>query len=146
MDRLFLVDGSSYFYRAFFGLRGLATAKGFPTNAIYVFTNMLVKVLRQQRPKHIAIVWDAPGPTFRDALYKEYKANRPPMPDDLSKQIPHIKRIPELFAVPSLEISGGGGRRHRDARAPRQRARPRRGHRHRRQGLHAARQQAGERP
>jgi len=106
MDQLFLVDGSSYFYRAFFGLRGLATSKGFPSNAIYVFTNMLVKVLKQQAPKYLAIVFDAPGRTFRDDLYKDYKAHRPPMPEDLVRQIPHIKRVPALFEVPMLEIAG----------------------------------------
>ncbi|MBI2932751.1 MAG: DNA polymerase I [Planctomycetes bacterium] len=106
MDRLFLIDGSSYFYRAFFGGPKLSTSKGFPTTAIYVFTHMMVKVLKEHRPKYLAIVWDAPGPTFRDELYKDYKAHRPPMPEDLVRQVPHIKRVPPLFAVPTLEISG----------------------------------------
>jgi DNA polymerase-1 len=104
MQTLFLVDGSSYFYRAYFGLRGLATSKGFPTNAVFVFANMLTRITRQHEPDHLAVVFDAPGKTFRDAMYDAYKATRQPMPEDLSKQIPIIKKLPELFAIPSLEI------------------------------------------
>jgi len=106
VKRFFVVDGSSYFYRAFFGLRGLATSKGFPTNAIYVFTTMLQKVLKTYRPDYLAIVFDAPGRTFRDDLYKEYKATRQPMPEELSKQIPHIKKLPEHFRVKVIEQAG----------------------------------------
>ncbi|HTF56868.1 MAG TPA: DNA polymerase I [Planctomycetota bacterium] len=103
MQTLFLVDGSSYFYRAFFGLRGLSTSTGFPTNAIFVFANMLVRLGRQHAPDFLGVVFDAPGKTFRDDLYPKYKANRAPMPEDLSKQIPVIKKIPEMFAIKSIE-------------------------------------------
>jgi len=106
MRTLFLVDGSSYFYRAFFGLRGLATSKGFPTNAIHVFATMLTRIARQHPADFLAVVWDAPGRTFRDDLYEAYKATRAPMPEDLSKQIPLIKRLPGLFAIRSVEVPG----------------------------------------
>jgi len=106
MQTLYLVDGSSYFYRAYFGLRGLATSKGFPTNAIFVFASMLTKITKQHEAEHLAVVFDAPGKTFRDAMYDAYKATRQPMPEDLSKQIPVIKKMPELFAIPSLEVAG----------------------------------------
>ena len=106
MQSLFLVDGSSYFYRAYFGLRGLATSAGFPTNAVFVFANMLLRISRQHEPDYLAVVFDAPGKTFRDDLYKDYKATREPMPEDLSKQVPVIKRLPELFAIPAIEIQG----------------------------------------
>jgi DNA polymerase-1 len=106
VKRFFLVDGSSYFYRAFFGLRGLATSKGFPTNAIYVFTTMLQKVLKSYRPDYLAIVFDAPGRTFRDDLYKEYKGTRQPMPEELSAQIPHIKKLPGHYRVKVIEQEG----------------------------------------
>jgi DNA polymerase-1 len=104
MQTLFLVDGSSYFYRAYFGLRGLATSAGFPTNAVFVFANMLTRITRQHAPDYLAVVFDAPGKTFRDDMYGAYKATREPMPEDLSKQIPVIKRLPGLFAIPSIEI------------------------------------------
>lgn len=106
VDQLFLIDGSSYFYRAFYGMRGLTTSKGFPTNAIYVFTSMMVKILKQRKPRFLGIVFDAPGPTFREKTFADYKAHRPPMPEDLAKQIPYIKRIPELFSVSAVEVGG----------------------------------------
>src|SRR5262245_27550928 len=104
MPTLYLVDGSSYFYRAYFGLRGLATSAGFPTNAVFVFANMLTKITKQHQADYLAVVFDAPGKTFRDAMYDAYKATRQPMPEDLARQIPVIKKLPGLFAIPSLEI------------------------------------------
>src|SRR5947208_15574316 len=86
--RLFLIDGSSYFYRAFFAVRGLVNSKGMPTNATYGFTNMLFKILKAKDPEAIAVVFDAPGKTFRDDLYKDYKATRQAMPEDLARQLP----------------------------------------------------------
>src|SRR6187402_778142 len=77
--RLFLIDGSSYFYRAFFAVRGLVNSKGMPTNAIYGFTNMLNKILKSKDPEAIAVIFDAPGKTFRDEMYADYKATRPAM-------------------------------------------------------------------
>jgi DNA polymerase-1 len=104
--RLFLIDGSSYIYRAFFAIPHLSNSKGFPTNAIYGFTNMLLKVVREQEPEYLAIAFDAPGPTFRHEVFGEYKANRPSMPENLRPQIPHIKEIVSALQIPILEIEG----------------------------------------
>jgi DNA polymerase-1 len=104
--KLFLIDGSSYIFRAFYAIRGLSTAKGIPTNAAFGFTSMLLKVLRDHKPDGVAVVFDAKGPTFRTKLYPDYKAHRPSMPPDLSAQIPHIKKIVEGFRIPALEKEG----------------------------------------
>ncbi len=81
--KLWLVDGSSYLYRAFFALPPLSTSTGIPTGAVLGVLNMLNRLLREENPELIAVVMDAPGRTFRDDLFEEYKAHRPPMPDDL---------------------------------------------------------------
>jgi DNA polymerase I len=104
--RLFLIDGSSYLYRAFFAVRGLVNSKGMPTNATYGFTNMLYKILKSKDPEAIAVVFDAPGKTFRDEMYTEYKATRQAMPEDLGRQLPHIKSIPPAMNIETLEIVG----------------------------------------
>jgi DNA polymerase-1 len=104
--RLFLIDGSSYFYRAFFAVRGLVNSKGMPTNAAYGFTTMLVRVLQEQEPEALAVVFDAPGKTFRDEMYKEYKATREAMPEDLARQLPYVKAIPPAYNVETLEVPG----------------------------------------
>lgn len=104
--RLYLIDGSSYIYRAFFALPRLANSKGFPTNAIYGFTNMMLKVLREQNPHLVAVVFDAPGATFRHEAFADYKANRPAMPEDLRLQIPYIKEITRALGLPILEKEG----------------------------------------
>lgn len=104
---LFLIDGSSYFYRAFHAIRGLSRSRdGMPTNAIYGFIRMLMKVIREGNPTHVAIAWDCREPTFRHQIFPEYKANRPPMPEELQVQIPYIRKIVEAFGIPSLELSG----------------------------------------
>jgi DNA polymerase-1 len=105
-QRIYLIDGSSYIYRAYFAIRHLSNSKGFPTNAIYGFTNMLLKVLRDEKPDHLAVVFDARGPTFRKKIYPEYKANRAQMPEELAQQIPLIKRVVEAFRLPVLEREG----------------------------------------
>jgi DNA polymerase-1 len=104
--RLFLIDGSSYIYRAFFAIPHLSNSKGFPTNAIYGFTNMLLKVMREQAPEYLAIAFDAPGPTFRHEVFGAYKAHRPSMPENLRPQIPFIKEIVSALRIPILEIEG----------------------------------------
>ena len=104
--RLFLIDGSSYFYRAFFAVRGLVNSRGMPTNAAYGFTTMLIRVLKEQEPEALAVVFDAPGKTFRDEMYKDYKATREAMPEDLAKQLPYVKAIPPAFNVETLEVAG----------------------------------------
>ena len=103
---LYLIDGSSYIYRAFYAVRYLRTSSGIPTNAIYGFIGMLNKILRDKGPTHLAIALDAPGPTFRHDLSADYKATRPKMPEDLVKQIPFIKRLIGALGIPSMEIPG----------------------------------------
>ncbi|MBP1712908.1 MAG: polymerase [Deltaproteobacteria bacterium] len=105
-SKLFLIDGSSYIYRAFFALPPLSNSKGFPTNAILGFTNMLLKVLRDKKPDYVAVVFDAPGPTFRHEVFGNYKANRPPMPENLRAQVPHIKEVVKALRIPVLEEEG----------------------------------------
>ncbi len=106
--KLWLVDGSSYLYRAFFAMQthALTTSRGEPTGAVLVVLNMLNKLLKEEDPELIAVVMDAPGRTFRDDLFEEYKAHRPPMPDDLRLQIaPLLEAIPAL-GLPMLRIEG----------------------------------------
>ena len=103
---LYLVDGSSYIYRAYFAIRHLSSPKGFPTNALYGFTQMLLKVMKDRKPDHIAVVFDAARKTFRHDLYPEYKANRSAMPDDLVPQIGPIKEMVRAFSVPVIEMEG----------------------------------------
>ena len=104
--KLFLIDGSSYIYRAFYAIAHLSNSKGLPTNATYGFTQMLLKVLKEHRPDHLAVILDSKAPTFRSEAYKAYKANRPAMPEGLSAQIPYIKKIIEGYRIPTLEMGG----------------------------------------
>lgn len=104
--RLFLIDGNSYIYRAYFAIRNLSTSKGLPTNAIYGFTTMLLKIIRDHRPDYLAVAFDAKGPTLRHAEYQDYKAQRPEMPDPLRQQIPYIHRLVEAFRIPALLMEG----------------------------------------
>ena len=103
---LFLIDGSAYIHRAYHAIRGLSNSKGLPTNAVFGFSRMLVKLLEEQTPEYAAMVFDAKGPTFRHKIYKEYKANRPPMPEDMSVQIPYIKDITAGFNFSVIEMTG----------------------------------------
>ncbi|MGD0021141.1 MAG: DNA polymerase I [Smithellaceae bacterium] len=101
-----LVDGSNYLYRAFYAIPMLTNSKGFPTNAIYGFTNMLLKLLRELEPDYIVVSFDVKGPTTRHEEFTDYKATRKPMPDDLSPQIPFIKDVVRGFSIPVLEKQG----------------------------------------
>jgi DNA polymerase I len=103
---VYLVDGSGQFHRAFHAIRGLATSKGLPTNATYGFTTMLRKLLEDERPEHVAVLFDPPGKTLRHGEYPEYKAHRPKMDDDLAVQVPFIRRVCEALRMPVIEISG----------------------------------------
>src|SRR6516162_7473814 len=103
---LILVDGSGYIFRAFHALPPLSNSRGMPTNAVYGFTRMLVKLLKEARPTHIAIVFDTPKKTFRDELSKSYKANRVAPPNDLLVQIPFIHRVVEAFRIRSIMVDG----------------------------------------
>ena len=102
---VYLVDGSGQFHRAFHAIRGLATSKGLPTNATYGFTTMLRKLLEDEKPEHMAVVFDPPGKTFRHAEYAEYKANRPPMDKDLALQLPYIRRVCQALRMPVVEVA-----------------------------------------
>ncbi len=103
--RIVLVDGSSYLYRAFHAMPNLANSKGEPTGAVYGIVNMLRRLLREQDTPYFVVVFDAPGKTFRDRLYTEYKANRPPMPDDLRSQIEKVHAVIKALGLPLLSIS-----------------------------------------
>ena len=103
---LVLVDGSSYLYRAFHAIPMLSTKSGEPTNAVLGVVNMLYKLLDDEKPTHMAVVFDAPGKTFRADLYAEYKANRPPMPDELRAQVPPLLEAIEAMGIPLLRIEG----------------------------------------
>ena len=103
---LALVDGSNYIYRAFYGLPPLTNSRGFPTNAIYGFTNMLLKLRRELKPDYIVVTFDLKGPTTRHDEFENYKATRKPMPDDLIPQIPFIKEIVRGFSICILEKQG----------------------------------------
>ncbi|MCR6495159.1 DNA polymerase I [Thermomonas sp. S9] len=105
MTRLVLIDGSSYLYRAYHALPPLSNAAGEPTGALFGVVNMLRAHLKEQ-PEHIAFVVDAPGPTFRDALYPDYKANRPPMPDDLRAQVAPMLEVVAALGIPILRVPG----------------------------------------
>ena len=105
-DQIFLVDGSSYIHRAFHAIRNLSNARGFPTNAIFGFTQMVLKLLSDKNPEYMAIVFDAKGPTFRHDIYDLYKANRPPMPEDMVVQLPFIKQVVRHLGIAMLEEQG----------------------------------------
>ncbi len=104
--RLLLVDGSSYLFRAYHALPPLSTSGGEPTGAIRGVINMLQKTLQEWRPDHVGIVFDARGKTFRDELYDQYKANRPPMPDELGVQIEPIHEFVRAMGLPLLIVPG----------------------------------------
>src|ERR1700722_1824099 len=103
---LVLIDGSSYLYRAFHALPPLTNSAGLPTGAVHGVLAMLMKFLREYEPPHIGVVFDAPGKTFRDALSAEYRANRPPMPDDLRAQTEPLLEAVEGLGLPLLRIAG----------------------------------------
>ena len=105
-ETLYLVDGSSYIYRAYYAIRHLSSPSGFPTNAIYGFIQMLLKLLKDYQPHHIAVVFDAGRTTFRTEMYPEYKANRAAMPDDLRVQMEPIREVVRAFNIPTLELQG----------------------------------------
>ena len=105
-DRIFIIDGSSYLYRAYHAMPPLTTSTGQPTGAIKGVTNMLMTLKKDSEGSPIIVVFDAKGKTFRNDIYKEYKANRPPMPDDLREQLVPLKDIVKAIGFPLIEISG----------------------------------------
>ncbi len=104
--KLVLIDGSSYLYRAFHALPPLSNSKGEPTGAVLGVLNMLNKLVKEEAPERIAVVFDAPGRTFRDDLFDEYKAHRPPMPDELRAQVQPLLEAVEAMGLPLLRIAG----------------------------------------
>ena len=103
---LYLIDGSAYIYRAFFALPALNNSKGLQTNAILGFTTMLLKLLREKKPDGLVVAFDEKGPTLRHAEFKEYKAQRPPMPEGMSAQIPYIHRVVDALNIPAVRQAG----------------------------------------
>ncbi len=101
-----LVDGSSYLYRAFHALPPLSNSAGQPTGAVYGVLNMLNKLLKEHQPEHVAVVFDAKGKTFRDELFADYKANRPPMPDELREQVKPLLAAIGAMGLPLLRMEG----------------------------------------
>jgi len=106
VEKIYLIDGSSYIYRAYYAVRHLSNSRGEPTNAVFGFANMLLKIMRDEKPQHLAVVFDTKAPTFRKEIYPEYKANRAAMPDDLVPQIPLIKELVRGFNIPCIEMDG----------------------------------------
>ena len=105
-DRIFVIDGSSYLYRAFHAMPPLTTSSGQPTGAVKGVTNMLMNLKKDSEGSPIIVVFDAKGKTFRSDIYSEYKANRPPMPDELRDQLIPVKSICRAIGFPLIEIEG----------------------------------------
>src|SRR5262245_37100187 len=103
---LFLIDGNNQMYRAYHAIRGLSGPDGRSTNAVYGFVTMFRKLATDHRPDYIGASFDLAGPTFRDALAADYKANRTPMPDDLAEQIPLVHEACEALGVPIVNVPG----------------------------------------
>ena len=106
MNRLLLVDGTAYLFRAYYALPAFTTADGRPTGALHGVVSMVQRLLREEPPDLLAFVMDAPGPTFRDEIYPEYKANRDVMPEDLREQIEPVVNIVKAMGVPLLRVGG----------------------------------------
>src|SRR5262245_6244239 len=101
-----LIDASSFIFPAFYAVRPLSKKAGMPTTAVFGFANMILKVLENLQPSHIAVVYDTKHPSFRKDMYPEYKANRSAMPEDLVPQMPYMKKFVETLGLPSFEMKG----------------------------------------
>jgi DNA polymerase-1 len=106
MERLMLLDGNGLIYRGYFALPPLSTAKGELVNAVFGFTSILLRGFADVRPDYVAVAFDLPGPTFRHEEYREYKATRKPMPDDLRSQFPKVREVVAALRIPVLELAG----------------------------------------
>lgn len=104
--KLYLVDGSSYIYRAFYAIKSLSNSKGLPTNALYGFTRMLLKLIKEETPDKLAVIFDTKEPTFRDELYTEYKANREEPPNDLIPQFQYFQPIVDALSIKNISKPG----------------------------------------
>ena len=105
-EAIYLIDGSAYIYRAYHAIAPLSNSKGVPTHAVLGFINIIRRLLRDKDPKYLVVAFDSRGKVFRHEFYEEYKANRPPMPEDLSCQIPYIRKYVEAAGIPFLQESG----------------------------------------
>jgi len=103
---VYLIDGNSYVYRAYYAIKELSTSGGFPTNAIYGFINMLLKIIREKKPDGIIVSFDSPVPTKRHLIFEEYKAHRPETPRGLVEQMPHIRKLISAFNIKIFEMPG----------------------------------------
>src|SRR5256884_5282397 len=109
-ERVFLIDSMSHIFRAFYAplanrAAPLATSRGQVTQAVLIFTNMLRKLLQDEKPKYIAAIFESKEKTFRHETFSDYKANREQMPDDLASQLPYIKRLCEAYSIPMISVS-----------------------------------------
>ena len=105
--KIFLVDAMAHIYRAFYAPMVRMNAPfGLPTKVPFLFSNILRRLIKDYSPDYIAIVFDTKAPTFRDKLFEKYKAHRPPMPDELSQQIPYVRKLCEAMHLPILELDG----------------------------------------
>ena len=103
---LYLIDATATIHRAYHAIRGLSTSAGLPTNAVFGFTRMLIKLLQDWSPEYIALCFDSKGKTFRHEMYPDYKATRPPMPEDMRVQLSYIRDVSEAFRLPVIELPG----------------------------------------
>jgi len=104
--RLYLIDGSSYIFRAFFALPPMSNSNKLPTHAIFGFTTMTLRFLKKYQPEMLAVILDAGRETFRNEIYHEYKSNRPEAPPDLIPQFPYIRKVLRAMNIPALELAG----------------------------------------
>lgn len=103
---IYIIDGSAYIYRAYHAVAPLTNSSGQYTHAVFGFVNMIRKLIREKSPEKLVVAWDSRGPVFRHDIYSDYKANRPPMPEDLASQIPFIRQYVDASNIPSLEVPG----------------------------------------
>lgn len=103
---LYIIDGNSYVYRAYYAIKSLTTSKGFPTNAILGFTNMLLKIIRDKKPEGLVVAFDSPEVTGRHIMFEQYKANRKETPADLVQQLPHIRKVISTLHIKVFEMPG----------------------------------------
>ncbi|MCK5099459.1 MAG: DNA polymerase I, partial [Desulfobacteraceae bacterium] len=103
---IYLIDGSAYLHRAYHAIKNLSTSAGHPTNATFGFTRILLKLFKEKQPEFAIVFFDVKGPTFRHKMYKEYKANRPPMEESMAIQIPDIKKVVNVLKIALVEKQG----------------------------------------
>ncbi|MFN7454717.1 MAG: 5'-3' exonuclease H3TH domain-containing protein, partial [Pseudobdellovibrionaceae bacterium] len=106
MKKIYLIDVSSLFFRAFYAIRPLTSSKGVPVNAIYGLLSMLLKIMKDEKPDYMAICYDRKEPSFRKEIFDDYKANRSEMPEDLVPQVPYMKKLAEVLGIPGFEVEG----------------------------------------